>query len=388
MNSRFDSQVQSPISPTGMFAVLRGQASEALELNARFEAMAAKWMHNPSRQRFLIGLISCLLPIPDLMHPVFEKMLQGIRGRLTASDCDLLLCTTQSLETNKSLRRAAVMQTIDHGVNALIARGIAGDDPEFEPILSSGLPVIFIDDDVPDSRAGSVMSANVEGMAKIVNHLYETGHRRIAHISGNLETRPGSDRLLGYRSELDKLGLPATPEYFGEGDDFFHDTGFEIMKRFLELPQLPDAVACASDAIAIGAMAAIEEAGLRIPDDIAVTGFDDAVYAATVVPALTTAHQDALGMGTAIAEAILRMLEDPESSPPVVLIETELIVRESSRARAAGGQGLASADDEVDELARDDNRLAQFLALKRRGDPGRGARQLDQLLFRGLDRNL
>jgi len=336
MSSRFDSQLQSRISPTGMFALLRGQASEALELNARFEAMAEKWTRDRPRQHFLIGLISCLLPIPDLMHPVFEKMLQGIRGRLTASDCDLLLCTTRALEVDESLRRAAVMQTIEHGVDALIARGISDGDPEFEPILSSDLPVIFIDNDVLDSRAGSVMSANVDGMAKIVNHLYETGHRRIAHISGNLETRPGSDRLLGYRSELAKLGLPATPEYVAEGVDFFHDTGFEIMKRFLELPQPPDAVACASDAIAVGAMAAIEEAGLRIPADIAVTGFDDAVYAATVVPSLTTAHQDALGMGTAIAEAILRMLEDPEISPPVVLLETELIVRESSGAAIPG----------------------------------------------------
>ena len=79
-------------------------------------------------------------------------------------------------------------------------------------------------------------------------------------------------------------------------------------------------------------MAAIEQAGLRVPGDIAVTGFDDAEYAVAVIPALTTMRQDALGMGTAAAEAILRMLEKPDSSPPVVLIETELIVRESSGA--------------------------------------------------------
>ena len=83
-------------------------------------------------------------------------------------------------------------------------------------------------------------------------------------------------------------------------------------------------------------MAAIEQAGLRVPGDIAVTGFDDADYAATVMPALTTVRQDALGMGTASAEAVLRMLDDPESSPPVVLIETELIVRDSSGPAAPG----------------------------------------------------
>jgi LacI family transcriptional regulator len=315
----------------GMLVLLREQANDALELKARSEAMAEKWMRDPSHPRFLIGLISCLLPIPDLLHPVFEKMLLGIRGRLTANSCDLLLCATRPLGADESLRRAAALQTIDRGVNALIAWGIASDDPECEPILNSGLPVIFVDNDLLDARAGSVTSANVDGMAKAVNHLYETGHRRIAHISGHYETRPGPDRLFGYRSELDKLGLPSLPEYVEEGD-FFHDSGFEAMRRLLELPQPPDAVACASDSMAIGAMAAIEGAGLRVPGDIAVTGFDDAEYAASVVPALTTLRQDALGMGTAAAEAVLRMLEDPEISPPVAVIETELIVRDSSGA--------------------------------------------------------
>jgi len=312
-----------------MFALLREQADDALELKDRSEAMAERWMRDPSHPRFLIGLISCLLPIPDLMHPVFEKMLLGIRGRLTANSCDLLLCATRPIGADESLRRAAALQTINRGVNALIAWGIASDDPECEPILSSGLPVIFIDNDLLDARAGSVTSANVDGMVKAVEHLYETGHRRIAHISGHFNTRPGTDRLFGYRSELDKLGLSAPPDYVAEGD-FFHDSGFEAMKGFLELPQPPDAVTCASDGMAVGAMAAIEEAGLRVPDDVAVTGFDDAEFASIIVPGLTTVRQDALGMGTAAAEAVLRMLEDPASSPPVVVIETELIIRESS----------------------------------------------------------
>jgi len=329
MNSRFDSRDPGHTSPTDMFALLREQADDALELKDRSEAMAERWMRDPSHPRFLIGLISCLLPIPDLMHPVFEKMLLGIRGRLTANSCDLLLCATRPIGADESLRRAAALQTINRGVNALIAWGIASDDPECEPILSSGLPVIFIDNDLLDARAGSVTSANVDGMVKAVEHLYETGHRRIAHISGHFNTRPGTDRLFGYRSELDKLGLSAPPDYVAEGD-FFHDSGFEAMKGFLELPQPPDAVTCASDGMAVGAMAAIEEAGLRVPDDVAVTGFDDAEFASIIVPGLTTVRQDALGMGTAAAEAVLRMLEDPASSPPVVVIETELIIRESS----------------------------------------------------------
>jgi LacI family transcriptional regulator len=312
-----------------MFDILSEQATDALELKARSEAMAEKWLRNPSHPRFLIGLISDLLPIHDLKHPVFEKMLLGIRGRLAANHCDLLLCATLSIGADAGMRRAAAQQTIEHGVDAVIAWAIANGGPECEPILSSGLPAIFVDNDVLGGRAGSVMSNNVESMATVVNHLHETGRRRIAHITGHFNTRPGTDRLLGYRSELERLGLPAPEEYVVEGD-FFYNSGYEGCKRLLKLPEPPDAIACASDSMAIGAMTAIEQAGLRVPDDIAVTGFDDADYAATVIPALTTMRQDAVGMGTAAAEAILRMLDNPDSSPSVVLIETELVVRESS----------------------------------------------------------
>lgn len=331
MRSQIDPTESGRLSPSSMFAVLREQDAAALELKTRSEAMAEKWTRDPSHKRYLIGLISCLLPIPDLSHPVYEKMLLGVRGRLTANDCDVLLCATRPIGADASLRRAAALQTIERGVDAVIAWAIASDDPECEPILSSGLPAMFIDNDVLGGRAGSVMSANVESMTKIVNHLYETGRRRIAHISGHYNTRPGTDRLLGYRSELERLGLPAPAEFVVEGD-FFHDSGFDAAKLLLALPEPPDAIACASDSMAVGAMAAIEQAGLRVPEDIAVTGFDDADYAATVIPALTTMRQDALGMGTAAAEAVLRMLENPDSSPPVVLIETELVVRESSGA--------------------------------------------------------
>ena len=119
------------------------------------------------------------------------------------------------------------------------------------------------------------------------------------------------------------------PEYVEQGD-YFAPSGYEAAQRLLALPEPPDAIACASDSMAIGAMAAIEEASLRIPEDIAVSGFDDAEFAVTVRPRLTTMRQDAIGMGTVAAEAVLRMLKDPEAAPPVVVIPTELIIRESS----------------------------------------------------------
>jgi LacI family transcriptional regulator len=306
------------------------QARDALELAITGGASGWRMTTSPDNpERLLIGLVSHVHPTSDLLHPIFEKVLYGIRTRLVANGCDLLLCSTRPVGTERDFRAIAIEQTIGHGVAAFIAWGMSNKGPEVKPILNSGLPAMFIDNDVIGERVGYVMSANVEGCAQVVRHLHDAGRRRIAHISGNLNTRPGPDRLFGYRSELEALGLTVPSEYTEQGD-FMHVSGYEAAKRLLALPEPPDAITCASDWMAIGAMSAIEEAGLRVPEDIAVAGFDDIDLAAKLKPSLTTVRQDAVAMGTAAAEAIMQMLADPTVSPPVVIVPTKLVVRESS----------------------------------------------------------
>ena len=111
------------------------------------------------------------------------------------------------------------------------------------------------------------------------------------------------------------------------------------MEQLLALEERPDAVFAASDVMAIGAMAAIERAGLRVPDDIAIVGYDDSPYATLVTPQLTTVRQDAPAQGIAAAEGLLRMIVDPTSSPIELILPVELIVRESSGEKSAGEAG-------------------------------------------------
>jgi LacI family transcriptional regulator len=317
------------VSPAEIFQSFETDTTAAEELEARGTAMADQPGHERAAGHFVIGLSTAYFEVVDINHPIFSGAFLGIRNRLVAGGCDLLFCATPPSQLGAPVRAAAVKRTIERGIDGLIVWGIGTKDPEGATILESGLPAVFIDHDPIGARVGYVMSANVEAMSKVVDHLYENGRRRIAHITGQSNTRPGPDRLLGYRSELAKLGLPARPEYIEEGD-YYHRSGYEASKRLLALPEPPDAIACASDMMAIAAMVAIAEAGLRVPEDIAVTGFDDAPFAATVKPSLTTVHQDAVGMGTAAAEAILLMLEHPDEPPPTLVVPTELIVRESS----------------------------------------------------------
>lgn len=324
------------ISPAEIFQSLETGAAAAEELKARATAMADRPGHERAAGHFLVGLVTAYFEVVDINRSFFGSSFLGIRNRLAAGDCDLLFCATRPVQLGDLARTASVKRTIERGVDGIVVWGFGVSDPEVTTILEAGIPSVFIDHDPIGAHVGHVMSANVEAMSGIVRHLYENGRRRIAHIAGNSNTRPGPDRLLGYRTELAKFGLPMRPEYLEKGD-YFHRSGYEASKRLLALPERPDAITCAGDMMAIGAMVAIEEAGLRVPEDIAVTGFDDAPFVATIKPGLTTVRQDAVGMGTAAAEAILRMLERPDEPPPTLVLPAELVIRESSGPAAPGG---------------------------------------------------
>jgi len=317
------------LSPARVYAGLDASMADTETLRSRTDGMADRPAHERAEGRYLVGLVTASWEIAELDHPFFGPAFRGIRGRLVSAGCDLLLCGNRPVGRGDLTRAAALERTIERGADALIFWGFGYDDPEVEPILDAEVPAVFIDLDPIGRRAGYVMSDNVAAMASVVSHLHDTGRRRIAHICGLQNTRPGPDRLFGYRSELDRLGLPAPAEYIEQGD-YYHHSAYEAAMRLLALPERPDAITCASDTMAIGAMVAIAETGLRTPGDIAVTGFDDAPFAAGMKPSLTTVRQDAVGMGTAAAEAILRMLESPDEPPPTSVVSTELVIRESS----------------------------------------------------------
>jgi LacI family transcriptional regulator len=278
-------------------------------------------------KRRLIGIVSAVPDLPTAMHPFFGPVLAGIKARIVASHCDMFLPTyypDQPMGNDPD----AIERCYEHGAEGLIVMGIDASDPDFGPVLESGRPIMMVDNQALNGRIGYVMSNNLEGMASAVRHLHGLGRRRIATITGIMRTRPAIDRLLGYRSELSRLGLEERSEYICEGD-YYHSSGYEKTKALLALAEPPDAIVAASDMTAVGAIVAIEETGLRVPDDIAVVGFDDSPFAPSMRPALTTVRQDALGLGMAAADGILSMLENPGDPAPAILLPTELVIRES-----------------------------------------------------------
>jgi LacI family transcriptional regulator len=252
----------------------------------------------------------------------------GLKRRLGTGGYDLLLLANEdagnAFGTNSYLQRCR-----HHRVDGVVLMGADAGEPDVQKLARSTIPCVAVDLDLVGRRTGFVISDNASGAGLAIEHLHKLGHDRIGTITGPTETRVGMDRLVGYRQALERLSLPYRDEYVQDGD-FYFDSGSAAMQELLSLPDPPTAVFAASDLMAAGAIRAIEQAGLSVPADIAVVGFDDIQLAPMMQPALTTIRQDKLGLGGAAAEALLRMIELDGAPPPGITLPVELIVRASS----------------------------------------------------------
>jgi LacI family transcriptional regulator len=168
---------------------------------------------------------------------------------------------------------------------------------------------------------------NQEGAALATHHLIDRGRKRIACISGPLNTIVGIDRQAGYLQALHEAGLPVETELMVESN-FSEEDAYEKTKALL--PYQPDAIFAASDAMALGALRALHAAGFRVPEDVAVVGFDDLPFSAHTTPTLTTIRQPILLTGKMAANTLIDLLEYPTAVSLNTILPVELVIRESS----------------------------------------------------------
>jgi LacI family transcriptional regulator len=276
-------------------------------------------------------------------HPFFDEVLFGMRARAHAGDLHLLLLTSPS-ETCTGRDVPYLELCRERGLDGIILVSYSPEETGLAEIAQSELACVAIDTHVIGPRSGFVISDNVSGAIEAVRHLASLGRTRIAFIGGCGPERASADRRLGYESALGDLGLESRPDYALHAH-WNHGEAHERTRELLALPEPPDAIFCASDRMAIGTLLALEEAGLRVPEDVAVVGFDDSDLARLVTPRLSTVRQDMIGLGAAAVEAMIQILEHPDQAPPTSVLPTELIERESSIGRTAARQRRAVADD-------------------------------------------
>jgi len=259
-------------------------------------------------------------------------MVRGVSGALADTGVQLLLLITQDLDRGR-LERYVVGGHVD----GVLLASLHGDDPLPAILERAGVPAVLVGRPAgrggpPVDRAGpgSYVDADNRGGARAaVAHLAERGRRRIATITGPLDMGVGLDRLDGYRDGLAAAGLPDDPGLV-EAGDFTEEAGAAATARLLARPGPPvDAVFAASDLMAAGALRALRAAGRRVPEDVAVVGFEDSAVARYAQPPLTTVCQPIEEMGRQATRMLLAKVAG-EATGMHLILDTQLVVRAST----------------------------------------------------------
>lgn len=278
------------------------------------------------------------LVLGDISNPYSTEIANAVREALSARGFNLFICIS---EHSAKEDIAAFNSLVDHNVDGIVVatRSNKEGDERLAWIADRNVPVVVVGRDFHHDSVDSISADNFKGGFEATQHLIDLGHKRIAFIGASLNNRGSLKRLQGYLSALTEHGLPVderlitgSRETISEAPGYSTETiGYEGMKRLLSLPKRPTAVFARNDFTAVGAMTAIKEAGLSIPENIAVVGFDDTPLALHTVPPLTTIRQPMRIQGRLAAELLLRRITsiEPVESENRVL-ECELIVRQST----------------------------------------------------------
>ena len=257
--------------------------------------------------------------------PFFPRLLRGVGAALSSRELQLVLLMPQAPHEESRVERYL---TAGHVDGALLV-SLHGNDPLPAAVAKRGIPVV-VGGRPPRGAAVSYVDVdNVQGARSAVEHLIETGRKVIGTISGPPDMSAGLDRLAGYRQALDAAGI-ARDGSLETTADFSQQGGADAMRRILEVRPDVDAVFAASDLMAAGAIGVLRASERRVPEDVAVVGFDDSPVAETTDPPLTSVRQPIEEMGAEMVRVLLEHAAHPGSVPRTVILATQLVRRRSS----------------------------------------------------------
>ena len=259
-------------------------------------------------------------------NPFYAEVVRGVERSCYERGYSLILCNTDGDAERMNRSMETLLQK---RVDGLLLMCTENHRPSQDAISRyPSLPIVMMDW-APFGAANDVIQDNaLIGGVMATEYLISQGYQRIACITGPLDKTTAVQRLDGYRQAMQQAGLPVLPGYEVSGD-FEFASGLPAMEQLLALRQRPEAVFASNDAMAVGVYQALYKEGLRVPDDIAVIGYDDIQLAQYMTPPLTTIHQPKDSLGELAIDALLHRLKEPEAEPQVLVLTPELVVRGS-----------------------------------------------------------
>ena len=295
-------------------------AAKELGFTANSAARALK-----TNGTYSIGIVFTDLSNSGFMHEYFASMLNYFRMEAERRGYDITFISDNMGPMNTSYLQHARARGLD-GVAIICADFL---DPMIQELVRSDIPIVSLDHAFNNRAA--VLSDNLRGLEALVRYVYEKGHRRIAYIHGN-QTAVTENRLTGFYRACEALKLAVPDEYVTECEYHEPVSCYKATKRLLALPERPTCILFSDDYAYIGGINAILEAGLRVPEDISIVGYDGIHMAKMVSPKLTTWQQNTPDLGRIAAEQLVERIEYPRTTPPKhITVQGKLLEGETVR---------------------------------------------------------
>src|SRR6478672_380236 len=298
------------------------------ETRARILAVAQKMNYRPNQfaralttnRSFLIGIV-----VPDLMHSYFSEICRGVESQARPAGYQNLICSTDE-EARKEMDEIEALLSRTDGL--IVASALADNEVRvYRQLLKDGARIVLIDRLLNGLKCSSVITDDMKVGRLATQHLIKLGHKQIGHLRGTTAST-SLDRYKGYLLALEGAGLRLRSNIVKECG-FTEADGYAAMKRWIEEANLPSAIFAANDPAAIGAMSALHDAGVRVPEDVAIVGAGRIHYGDMLRVPLTTVSWSTMEMGQAAANLLLESIE--EKSKPAnrqVIVKPELVIRQ------------------------------------------------------------
>ncbi len=278
-----------------------------------------------SNKTNVIGVI-----VPEIKHDFFSSAISGIEEVAYHSGFTILVCQSNESYEREVINTNALMHQRVAGFIVSISQTTTNGD-HFKALIDRKIPLVFFDRALNKISTPKVVIDDAKSSCVAVTHLIERGHKKIAHFTGPSAMNICKLRFKGYKNALKSANLPISEELIRYGG-LQESDGYASMDSLLKDNLIPDAIFAVNDPVAIGAFQRIKEAGLKIPEDIAIVGFSNNKITSLIEPPMTTVNQPSFEMGKKAAEILIDMIEKKikNNQKKTVVFEAELIVRKST----------------------------------------------------------
>lgn len=268
-----------------------------------------------------LGLI-----VADVTNPFYSELSKTIIDRAMSLDYSVLLCNTDNDNRTMEYYIDVLLQK---RVDGIIVASVSTGHERVEQLVKSGFPCLMCNRHLGYSKNNFVVTDNIKGSYLAVNHLIRLGHKRICYVAGPAEFSTAQERLIGYKNALQEAGIAYNEALVLQGG-FKKDSAYYAVKKILSKKPLPTAIFCTNDVMALGTINSIIEAGYKVPEDIAIVGYDDISIAAHSLIRLTTISAKTQEMGIKAVDYILQLIKNGGSNLLIQeYLEPELIIRNS-----------------------------------------------------------